>query len=197
MSTERDRRKAKKREKQRKKRDDARRARGSRRPPGAKADVSDAVDWPVGDAWVGEGWHERGARVDALFTRRHADGRVAVAAFELDLAERGVLAVQTVGGASEAAVQGELVRRSSDDRAMVAAEPGLVVRLVRAAAEHGASGGFEPPKGYDAAVALFGDVRPSGDEILCGTEEAPAQPERAGGFLASLKRRLGFGGATG
>lgn len=201
MSTERDRRQAKKREKQKKKRDDARRTRGSRRPPesGGTADVSEALAWPVGDAWISENWHERGAHAHALFTRRHESGRLAVSVFEADLAERGIVEARAVSGVSEGAVQGELVRRSSDGRAMVAAEPALVVKLVRVAADHGTSRGHALPAGYASALSLFGDVRAADapQEILTGTEDAPAEAAgRQEGFLATLKRRLGLGGST-
>lgn len=196
MSTEKERREAKKREKDRKRREAARKSRGSRKPAGvAGADLTDALAWPVGECWVGQNWHARGARLDALFTRAHSDGRVAVAIFELDLEDRGVVDVKTANPVSVGQVQGELIRRSSEESAMVSADPARVVRLVRAAERWGLSRAHPLPVGYAEATRIFGDVRESEDEILTGSDAsgpdgAAAAPE---GLMAALKRRLGLG----
>lgn len=202
MSTERDRRQARKREKQRKKREEARRTRGSRKPPGAEGgrDVSEALDWPVGEAWMSEDWHEQGAHVHAIFTRQHADGRLAIAAIEADLADRGLVSVKAASGVSDPVLRAELVQRSSDTQAMVEVEPALVVKLARTAEAWGRDRGHVTPASWEAALALFGDVCP-GDapqEIRCGSPEmdTPTKPAQEG-FFATLKRRLGLGGAPG
>jgi len=198
LTKKREHRAAKKKERQRKKRDKARATRGSRQVLGAatgSADMDEAILWPLGECYISSNWHERGPLVHAGFTRVHTDGRKAAAFFEVDLADKGVLDCVAKAGLQEANIQGELVRRSSDDNPMLVIEPELVVKLVEAGAAWGKSRGNALPPAYDKGHRLFGSVR-GGDsphEILCGTEEAPAPaPEAADGMFASFKRRLGF-----
>ena len=185
-------------ERNRKKRDQARASRGSRKVLGASvgsADIEEAVFWPVGECYVSSNWYERGAHVHAGFTRVHEDGRHAAAFFEVDLADAGVIACVAKAGLAEANVQGELVRRSSEDRPMLVIEPELVVKLVEAGAAWGAKRGSKLPPAYDKGQRLFGDVRgaDSPHEILCGTEDDPAaDPVVEAGMFAAFKRRLGL-----
>jgi len=198
VSKKREHRQAKKSERKRKKRDSARESRGSRRVVGAKtgsASVEEAATWPVGECYVSSNWHERGAHVHAGFTRTHADGRRAAAFFEIDLAERGVIGCAAKMGLAEASIQGELVRRSSDEKPMLAIEPELVVKLVKAGAAWGAQRGGSLPPAYEKGLRLFGTVDGATcpHEIRCGTEEDPAPaPAPTGGMFASFKRRLGL-----
>jgi hypothetical protein len=191
-------RRAKKSEKQRKKRDSARSTRGSRKIPGAStasADIDEAVSWPVGECYISSNWHERGPVVHAGFTRVHADGRKAAAFFEVDLGDRGVTSCVAKAGLSEANIQGELVRRSSEETPMLVIEPELVVKLVEAGAVWGTARGHELPPAYNKGHRLFGDVRgaDSPHDILCGTEDAPAPaPEPTEGMFGAFKRRLGM-----
>lgn len=201
MSTQKERRRSKKLEKQRKKREDAQRSRGSRKPVGTRGTVAldEAVDWPVSECWIGEPWHETGARVHAVFTRRHDDGRVAIAAFEVDLADQGVIEARATAGVSEGAVQGEVARRS-EEHAMVEASPSLVVTLVDAARRHGSSRGHAQPADLDRVTILFGDIEADDARhgIRCGSPDAPEEaPPARPGILATLKRRLGLGGDPG
>jgi len=159
------------------------------------ANMDDAASWPVGDCYVSSNWHERGAHVHAGFTRVHTDGRRAAAFFEIDLADRGVIGCAAKAGLAEANIQGELVRRSSDEQPMLVIEPELVVKLVEAAAEWGTRDGASLPPAYDKGRKLFGNVQGADcpHEIRCGTEDDPApEPASTGGLFASFKRRLGL-----
>lgn len=198
MSKKREHRQAKKAERSRKKRDRARQSRGSRRVVGlntGSASLDEASSWPVGECYLSSNWHERGAEVHAGFTRIHADGRRAAAFFEIDLAKKGVVGCVAKAGLSDANIQGELVRRSSDERPMLVMEPELVVKLVEAAAAWGASHGGSLPPAYANGLKLFGSVKgaDSPHEIRCGTEEDPAPPPPAAeGMFSAFKRRLGL-----
>ncbi len=198
MSKKREHRQAKKKERKRKKRDQARASRGSRRvltENTSGADMEDAALWPVGECYVSSNWFERGVVVQAGFTRVHSDGRKAAAFFEVDLADKGVIACVAKAGLTEAHIQGELVRRSSEETPMLLIEPELVVKLVETGADWGSGRGNKLPPAFDKGQRLFGDVRSAdcAHEILCGTEDepAPAAPP-SDGMFAALKRRLGM-----
>jgi len=192
-----DRRQAKKREKKRLKRRKVQSTRGSRKVLGMAADkMEQARRWPMWDCWVSQGWEQQGAQVHCCFARRHDDGRIAAAFFELDLAEKGVLAVAARSPVTAAEVHAELGRRSGEDTALMSCEPTLVVKLVDSARDFGEKQGIDQPSGLKRARRLFGSVsgRKSPHEILVGRpdQEAPARPPKEGWF-SGLKRRLGRG----
>lgn len=191
-------RKIKKREKQRKKRTKAQSTRGSRKVMGMTADwMERAGRWPLFDCWASQNWHEQGAHVYCCFARRHDDGTVAAAFFELDLAEKGVLEVSTKAPIAPADVHAELSRLATDDIAIVGVDPTLVVQLVDAAWDLGRDNGHSQPSGLKRARKIFGSTHASKGrhEILTGTPDpnAPKQAE-SGGLFSGIAKRLGFGG---
>jgi two-component system cell cycle response regulator DivK len=63
--------------------------------------VEEAAAWPLAECYVGDKWHEDGARVPAIFVRKHPSGRVMAASMDVDLADQGIVdlelwALQTV-----------------------------------------------------------------------------------------------------
>lgn len=178
---------------QRKKKKRARASRPGRDGPTAgkvTRDPSVGAHWPIGECYLGDGWYERGAHVHAVFTRRSADGQVAAAFFEVDLAERGVVEATSFGNGTDANVQAELVRRSTDEQALATSDPDRVAKLVTTAAAFGAERGHPLPAGYARAIGVFGDLDPDTcrDDILCGAEPEP-EPKPPSLF-ARLKGRF-------
>ena len=198
MSRERDHRQAKKREKVRKKRQAAQATRGSRKVLGMNSDkVEVAARWPVWECYASDNWHEQGAHVHACFTRRHDDGTIAAAFFELDLEQRGVLEVVARGQATPSEVNAGLARRSAEERAMVVVDSDLVVKLVETAAALGEANGHPQPDNLARASKLFGSVSSSRckQEILTGPPGSqPPKSSATGGWFSGLKRSLGLGG---
>ena len=83
-----------KRAKEKKKRSKAREARAhANRTVGSG--LASALKLPVGECWVSDNWDQRGARVAVAFSRMSAQGLGAVAFFECDLAEGGVIEAST------------------------------------------------------------------------------------------------------
>lgn len=195
MGTKKDSRRAKKREKKRKKRQQARASRGSRQVPGqggGRVSVDTALRWPVGECYLSQGWDEQGARAHAVFSRRSRTGRVALAVFEVDLAERGVLSASLSTGVADVDLQLALAEISSEDRAMIAHDPPQVVRLVTEGRDHGREAGHAQHPAAERAMRLFGDVDPSAATQPIPVGDEPPEPESSG-LLDSLKSRL-FGG---
>ena len=195
MSRQKEHRKAKKREKVRKKRSDAQRRRGSRKVLGMAADrIEQARRWPMAGCWASQNWYEQGASVHVAFTRRHDDGRMAAAFFDLDLEARGVTGVTADAPLTTAEIHAELAKRSDQGVAMIEIDPTLAVKLVNTARDWGTKQGHDQPSGLQRAQRLFGGIRGSKarEEILTGSPDpnAPKPPPRSEGLLSSLKRRV-------
>jgi hypothetical protein len=196
VGSKKNRRDQKRREKQRKRRDKARRVRGSRTPPPGSPGSADRVDrslngaeaWPVGECYLSEHWHEHGARdVHAGFVREAEDGRRAAAFFALDLRRDGLTEVLARGGVSEAAIQGEMARRSEEaGHAMLVAEPDLVVKVVLAAVALNEARDADLPSGAREALALFGDLDGSSVREAILTGEPPPAPAKRRSLFSVL-----------
>ncbi|MCB9742146.1 MAG: hypothetical protein H6740_06070 [Alphaproteobacteria bacterium] len=197
MGTKRDSRNQKKRQKAKVKSAERKRSRSARVDrERVQRDVSmdEVLEWPLGDAFLSQDWHEQGPRVTAVFTRQHYGGTVAAMVFDVDLREQGVVSMEALLGVPEGELHMQLAQRSQQ-KALMVVDPGLVVKVVREGRAHGEKGGFPQAEGLDAAQAFFGDVRPSVQEVLVGAEPPPPPP--AEGLFASLKRRFGMGGDEG
>lgn len=195
MSRQREHRKAKKREKVRKKRTAAQQRRGTRKVLGMTADrIEQTRNWPMATCWASDNWHEQGAQVVVAFCRRHDDGRMAAAYFELDLAERGVVSVHADAPLTEVQVHTELAKHSSEERPLLEVDPMLAVKLVHTARDWGVKQGHDQPSGLQRAARIFGGVRGSKarEEIRTGVPDPNAPPPQptSDGMFASLKRRL-------
>ena len=192
-------RKIKKAEKRRKKRRQAQTSRGSRKVLGMTADrMERARNWPIWDCWASQNWHEQGAHVYCCFARKHDDGTIAAAMFEIDLEEKGVLEVATRTTTNASDIHAELARVSGDDLAMVSVDPTLVVQLVDSARDLGRENGHDQPNGLNHARRLFGSTRASKGrhEILTGKHDPSApKPDKpsGGGWFDGVKNALGLG----
>lgn len=192
-------RRQKKAEKQKERaRERSRRAEGKRvrrEPTPISADK--AAHWPFFEAWASMGWHDPGARVHALFGRRHDDGAMAALIIEADLADQGLVRADVITGLDEARFRGELGRLSDDDT-LIEADPIQVARLLHDASQWTRAQGFDLPSGAAAARAFLGDLDPQsapwaftvGDpEEDAPTEETFEEPK---GLLDRIKRRFGL-----
>jgi hypothetical protein len=190
MGTATERRKQKKAEKKRVEKKAEDKAKRTRAQQTAKSEGSRGAAWSVGPAWVSQGWHEQGAQVHAVFSRRRPDGHSSAALFEIDLAEKGVVAVKVISNASDDRLLGEVGRRSTEERAMQETSPDLVARLVREASAWGEQHGHAQPGHLKEAVDLMGDVDGSNwtDPIKLGRADAPPPP--SAGLGARIKRWL-------
>jgi hypothetical protein len=192
MSSKADQRKQKKREKQKKKRADASLRRSRQVARLAPASLEATTTWPVGDCYLSENWHEHGARVHAIFTRRSGDGALAGAAFEVDLVHDGLVSARPLVGLTDGALQAELVRRA-DDHAMVTQDAAIVVKRVEVGIRLAESNGRRIPKDTDRAREIFGDVS-SDDcphELYTGDDAAPEPPRKLGIITRALDKLFG------
>ena len=164
----------KKRAKQKKSREAAQARRRGQSSKGAGG-FSAAADWPLGECYASATWYEQGAHVIAAFTRTHPSGRTAVAWFEVDLAERGVVGVHTGVVPQAEQALGFIGQYTSDEEPVLESTPELVAKLVLAAAAHGRAGGHAQPSDLAEATSLFRGVDPEGctHDILVGPKPPP------------------------
>ncbi len=170
-------------------REKSRALRSRRRGAAGGVSAARAAGWPVHEVYVSEGWHEQGPRVRAILSRMRDDGRLAAAIFEVDLRERGVVEARLELDWQVPDLQRALVP-ASEEEALVACDPELVVKLVRVGARHGEDRGHRQAAGLERAEQLFGDLDPADcrQDILVGEEPPPAASGRPGGLMASIKR---------
>ena len=155
---------------------------------------AEAASWPVADCYISQSWPEQGPTIHAVFTRKHASGTIAAALLEIDLAERGVISAELMIGVEPIKLYAELEKRSQPVSLLIV-DPGLVVKAVREGAAFGEAQGHEQPEELADALTFLGDIPPAPQQLLTGTgaprpEATPAA--EGGGFLSSLRRKLGF-----
>ena len=125
----------------------------------------------------------------AILTRYHEQGRLASALFELDLEERGIIKAELRADWRPGEFEDFLGQLGEEIEPMEMCEPGLVVKLVEAAAELGAE---TLPEGYHAAHALCDGVAPDGPEILVGLEPTEETERPQEGLWSRMKKTMGF-----
>jgi len=194
MVSKREARAIKSRQKKKKRRESARATRGSRKKAPTGTGLGASISWPVGDCFVSQNWYEQGPRVHAVFSRRHSDGRVAAAIFEVDLGWEGVVDVTTFTNISDAILTGEIGRRS-DELAIATADPELIVKVIKTGLDFGRENGVKQADGVDKAMRLFGEVSGEGCDLDVHTGDEPTEEsavKKATGFLAGIKTKLGL-----
>lgn len=128
-----------------------------RRTAKVSAPRGDASGWPVHEAWISQDWFEWEVRVHAVLVRKHADGAFAYAAFEVDLADAGLVSCKIESGIGEGNVQQAIVERSQD-KAMVLTTAPNVARLVEEALDWRHRRKLPDPKGLEAALDMLDGV---------------------------------------
>jgi len=198
MADKRTRRQQKKRERSKKKAAERSARRAARvGGKGAGASPAQAAAWPAGECFAGDNWHEQGARLQVVFTRRRADGRVGAAFCEVDLGERGLVSVEVRTDLEQGTLNYEVSLRAQD-RPMVIVEPDLAVKVVLEAAAFGEHRGRDAPAALPRARALFGAIDGSTcrHDILCadGEDAGSGEAEASQGLMSRLTKMLKFGG---
>lgn len=197
MSTQRERREAVKRERKRKDRAEAQQERAERAAaerqalrPAALVTVTEAADWPVADAWLGDNHATHGATVHAGISTRRDDGRMGAAFFSVDLTDGRVHRVTTLAGVLDGNVNAEVVARATP-HAMVFTDPCDVAALLAGALAR------RPQQDVDLrAVQRFlraHDPALADAEIAFGPAAPEAPAEAKPGWFDAVKRWVGLG----
>ena len=170
---------------------EARRSRNASMSRLKRAGLSAVMEWPFGDAFVGEAWHEQGGRFPVFVTRKHPSGEMAAAFFELDLSGPGVTHAKLETHVHPGVFQRTLAEVSENDQPLMVVSPAHALACVEAAWQLSEDNGRELPRGFASARAFFAELKPSEEvELLTGQDESE---KKSGGFWSSLKDRLGGG----
>lgn len=205
MSQKREHQRQRKAEKTRLKRDEIRKSGKASRAgqeagrggvPGKRASTDQAARWPLSECYATGNWHEQGAHVHVVVSRRREDGRIAASFFEIDLAARGVVECKVSTSLNDAMLMSELGRltdEAGDSAAasMVTVEAGLAARIVITGRDHGLATGHPAPRGLDDALALLDGITPVDTEVSTGTPAAAPEKKKGGlfGWVSSLFRK--------
>lgn len=145
------------------------RRRRTAKASGPRGDVS---GWPIHEAWISADWFEWERKIHAMVTRKHADGALAYALFEVDLADEGLVSCKTETGVGEGNVQQALLDRSQTT-GMVLTTPPNVLRLVQDALDWRRRRKLADPKGLAEALDMLDgvDVEDARFDYLFGHED--------------------------
>ncbi len=143
-----------------------------RRTAKASGPRGDASGWPVHEAWISEDWYEWEAKISGMITRKHADGTLAYAVFDVDLADEGLTACKTESGLAEGNVIQAIVDRSQT-KAMMLTAPANIARLVQDALDWRRRRTLPDPKGLAEALEYLDDVdaEDARSDFLFGRED--------------------------
>ncbi|MCP4808609.1 MAG: hypothetical protein GY913_08280 [Proteobacteria bacterium] len=166
--------------KKRSKKQAVRRSRNASNKQVKGAGLSDMLEWPLAEAWIGQDWHERGARFPAVITREHSSGDMAAAVFDVDLSGPGIVKAELLTHISRPELQSHLAR-ISEAMPMMEIAPGHVLGAVDAGWN---MNGESLPPGFARARALFGELEADARiEFLTGPPEVAQKKQ---GWLSKL-----------
>jgi hypothetical protein len=153
---------------------------------------------PLDSCLVSEGLFQSGNGM-VILARRTTDGRLALAAFLLDVFCRGVIDVTF--HEMEPSDRDDFVADADEEAgSFAAADPAYGRKLLRDLVAYARAIGFEPHRDFAAAELLFGDVSAAACDVgftfgvdgkplyVPGLDESPVQIHRR---LAHLRERLG------
>lgn len=146
------------------------------------AGLSEMLEWPLTEAWLGQDWHEQGARVPAVIVREHTSGTLVAAVFDIDLSGPGVVKAALLEGLQQPQLQHHL-SQISGEMGLMQVTAGHVLSVVEAGWDLSDEGGTLPT-GFARARALFGELTADDRiEVLTGPPEQASQKQ---GWLSRL-----------
>ena len=150
------------------------------------AGLSDILEWPLAEAWIGTDWHEQGARFPAVATREHASGDIAAAVFDIDLSGPGVVKAELLTHIDRNQLQFHLAR-ISEHKPLMEVSPSHVLAAVETGWQL-AEDADSIPGGFARARALFGELEPDG-RITLETGTPPVVEKKPGLFARLFGKR--------
>jgi hypothetical protein len=150
-----------------------RRAIQSPLPPGAIP--STATTWPVLETLISSDWEEPGELVQILVARASNSGRVAAAAFLIDLGCLGVKNAMAIGFDSMVDYM-NFREDMTEVQDFKIADINLAARIIREAVRYARDLGFQPHRDLGKAMMILGSADPdapnvAGVEIPVGEED--------------------------
>jgi len=128
-----------------------------------------AVDWrvpairsvahyPIHECLINAEWRES-RMASIVLSRRRPDGRLAAAAFAVDLGCLGVKSAMGNGALTAVDYQRGIVERGGIE--YIPCDPAFAVKLIQGAVAYAKNLGFNPDPDFNYAKELFGDIDPA------------------------------------
>lgn len=134
--------------------------------------IRQVAHFPLRECRINDNWHEQ-RMASITFARNRPDGRVAVAAFVVDL---GCLGVKSAF-ANPAITLSEYESRLAHGQAtnQIRCDPAFAVKLIQGAYEYAKQLGFSPDPDYYYSKEIFGNIDPTSctETIEYGREGKP------------------------
>lgn len=148
------------------------RSRAGRRRAMRAVLIRQVAHFPLRECRINEDWDE--SRIASItFARNRPDGRVAIAAFVVDLGCLGIKSAFANPAITLSEYESQLVYGQPTKQ--VRCDPAFAVKLIQRAYEYANQLGFSPDPDYYYAREIFGDIDPSSctETIEYGREGKP------------------------
>ena len=120
--------------------------------------IRQTAQFPIRECRINDDWGEK--RMATIhFARNRSDGRVAIAAFNVDLGCLGIKSAFAHPAISVAEYESGLLPGQAAGH--VRCDPAFAVKLIQGAYEYARQLGFEPDPDYHYARQIFGDIDPT------------------------------------
>jgi hypothetical protein len=119
-----------------------------------------AENWELSTCWIASDWRNTNNLTQAIVTRTHANGRVAVTAFIVDLACLGVKNASVAAFISDYEFRFEYLDRVQQTQAFETCSSDLIAKIVRTGIDYARSLGFEPHRDTKDALKFLHDAHP-------------------------------------
>jgi hypothetical protein len=130
----------------------------------AQVSVKGAQDWSLSDVWISSEWRDTQQLCQIALTRQHANGRVAVGLFLVDLGCLGVKNADVRGFISEYEFRTEFLEMLGESQKLVTCSGDLAAKIILEGIAYAKSLGFEPHRDTRDALKFLHDLHP--EQIL-------------------------------
>lgn len=180
----------KRKEREKRVREAAARKRQGQESHGTRRVLTAALELPVEECVISQGWRERGL-AHILLTRRRPDGRLLVGGYFVDTLCLGLKESMTVpaldAGEFEKRVKPSVFK---DPVVFEPCDPGVARAVVEGAIAFAGGWGFHPNRRWEDSRRVFDGIDPKPEGLVFGREGVPCLVLRPGENLAGAKLRL-------
>jgi hypothetical protein len=135
--------------------------------------VKGTENWTLSTCWIGSDWRNTNNLTQAIVTRTHANGRVAAAAFVVDLACLGVKNASVIAFISDYEFRTEYFDRLGRTGDFEVCSSDLIAKIVATGIDYARSLGFEPHPDTKGAMKFLHDAQSETvlDKVPTGGED--------------------------
>lgn len=152
--------------------------------------VKGAENWQLSKCWITSDWKDTQIMCQALVTRQHPNGRVAAAAFMIDLACLGVKNASVTAFISEYEFSSQYLEILESSQDFEVCSGDLIAKVVHSAIDYARSLGFEPHPDAKKALLFLHDLQPENVPDRIPTGDGTGRPVYIQGPYDNVKKIL-------